>query len=253
MKNDIPGEKWKKVTFPFEHEQTDFRLEVSNMGRLRTFHKLAPQGNLVKGSMTSGYPIIRFKLYKKREEKEQKYLDGLRKQVYKLQRKFYKARAEGAGKRALKEIQQEIDAAQAKSTVKHAESNKNRIIHHHTLVHRLVAEYFLPKPKKNQVVVAHIDHDKLNNKASNLKWMTHEESVAHIAVSPGVKAMWKKRMEEGIMPASTKLTAVKVAQMKKQINEGVPLRKLAVKYKVTETQVLRIKRGINWGSVKAAD
>lgn len=253
MKNEIPGEKWKKVTFPFEHEQTDFRLEVSNMGRLRTFHKLAPDGRIVKGSITSGYPIIRLKLYRKQEDKKVKYLEGLRKQVHKLQRKFYKARAEGAGKRELKEIQKEIDAAQAKSTEKHKANNKERIIQHHALIHRLVAEYFLPKPKKDHVVVAHIDHDKMNNKASNLKWMTHAESIAHIAVSPGIKAMWERRKVEGIQPSSTKLTPAKVAQMKKQINEGIPLRKLAVKYKVTETQVLRIKRGINWGHVPAAE
>jgi hypothetical protein len=252
MKNDMTGEQWKKVKFPFEYAG-EFRMEVSSLGRVRSFHKMAPQGTDLKGSITSGYPIIRLKLYTARDEKKQKYLNGLKNQVIKLQKKYRKEMAAGAGKRALKEIQAEIDAAQAKSTAKHAEDTKARTIHHHTLIHRLVAEYFLPKPKKEHVVVAHIDHDKMNNKASNLVWMTHEESVEHIRHSPGIKAMWKRRKEEGILPSSTKLTAAKVAQMKKLINDGVPLRKLAVKFKITETQVLRIKRGINWGYVKAAE
>ena len=40
--------------------------------------------------------------------------------------------------------------------------------------------------------------------------------------------------------------------LKKRMNEGVSLRELAKRNKVTETQLLRIKRGINWGKVAAA-
>ena len=40
--------------------------------------------------------------------------------------------------------------------------------------------------------------------------------------------------------------------LKKRLNEDTPLSQLAKRYKVSETQILRIKRGENWGKVPAA-
>ena len=44
----------------------------------------------------------------------------------------------------------------------------------HWLVHRLVAEVFIPNPD-NLPIVQHIDRDTLNNKVSNLRWVTKED------------------------------------------------------------------------------
>lgn len=57
-------------------------------------------------------------------------------------------------------------------------------------VHRLVAEYFLPRPTKDQlkwanttkakrVLVNHKDGNKLNNHVDNLEWCTNSENVLH--------------------------------------------------------------------------
>ena len=46
----------------------------------------------------------------------------------------------------------------------------------HKRVHRLVAEAFIPNPKKLPVV-DHIDNDKTNNDMSNLQWLTFEENT----------------------------------------------------------------------------
>lgn len=48
----------------------------------------------------------------------------------------------------------------------------------HKLIHRMVAEMFVPNPE-NKSEVNHIDGNKLNNNASNLEWVTSSENKRH--------------------------------------------------------------------------
>jgi hypothetical protein len=93
-------------------------------------------------------------------------------------------------------------------------------------IHRLVADYFCKQPSAKANFVIHLDHKKENNKATNLKWVKHEEQISHAKKDPNVLVRMKP--DEG-----PKLTLDKVK-----------------KFKVSDMQIHRIKIGENWAHVR---
>ncbi len=251
MTKDFPGEKWKTIVFDFEYTN-EGRTEVSNFGRLRTFNKVS-DGNIVKGSMINGYRIIRLKLYRPRDEKMQKKFDYLQKQVYKLASVLKEQTANNDSKKIIKETTELLAGLKKNLSDKYKADLKARTINYHSLIHRLVAEYFLKKPSTKQTVVGHIDHEKLNNKVTNLKWMTLEENYKHQQSSPLVIQVKKdKKYVRTENSKTTKLTVTKVMLLKKMLNQGKPMKLLIKQFKISETQIYRIKNGENWGDIQAA-
>lgn len=53
----------------------------------------------------------------------------------------------------------------------------------HQKIHRLVAKRFLPAPTEEGLLIDHIDRDRTNNCASNLRWVTHKANSANKANS----------------------------------------------------------------------
>jgi hypothetical protein len=251
MTKNFSGEQWKTIKFDFEFTNQG-RIEVSNFGRLRTFNKVS-DGNIVNGSMINGYRIIRLKLYKPREEKIQNRLDYLQKQVFKLTRKLKSLKDNNERKKIIAEPAELLDTLKKNLSKKFQDDLKQRTINYHSLVHRLVADYFLKKPTAKHTIVAHLDHDKLNNRASNLQWMTPEENYEHQKNSPNViKEKQERRHRRKEDSRATKLTVTKVMLLKKMINQGKPMKQLVKQFKVTDTQIFRIKRGENWADIEAA-
>lgn len=63
-----------------------------------------------------------------------------------------------------------------------------------TLVHRLVATAFVPNPR-NVDCVNHIDESRVNNKATNLEWVTKAENNRHGTASQRTAVTLKKYYE----------------------------------------------------------
>lgn len=252
MIKDFPGEQWKTVQLNCDFTN-NFRLDVSNFGRLKTFNKFS-DGNLIKGSMINGYRIVRLKLYKPRDEKAQARLDNLQQQIFKLAAKLKSQRISGVSTEVIDETAALLSIFKKKVSKDFQQDLKERAINYQSLVHRLVAECFLPKPKPAQTIVAHLDYEKLNNRVANLKWMTPQENYEHQKGSPHVIKDKQQRQErQQSNPNRAKLTVTKVMLLKKLLNEGKPMKQLVKVFKVTDTQILRIKRGENWANVSATN
>jgi hypothetical protein len=251
MTKSYAGEQWKAIKFNFRITNNS-RIEISNFGRLRTFNNIS-DGNIINGSMINGYKIIRLKLYWPREKKVQQRLDQLQEQVFKLARKLKSLKENKANKKVIGETAELLDNLKNRLSKKFQEDLKQRTINYHSLIHRLVADYFLRRPGGKQTIVAHLDYNKLNNKANNLKWMTPEENYEHQKSSPYViKEKQERRGKRKENSRSTKLTITKVMLLKKLLEQSKPMKQLVKQFKITDTQIYRIKRGENWGDIKAA-
>ena len=112
-------------------------------------------------------------------------------------------------------------------------------------IHKLVAEYFLEPGRPDQTYVLHLDHDKLNNRAQNLRWATQEEMIEHNRTNPNVlNRPIPKRTR------NYKLTESKVRMIKKLLrNEKNRLKTIARQFGITHTQLNRIRSGENWKHV----
>ena len=246
------GEKWKNVQFDFEHTN-DYRLEVSNFGRIRSFNKLS-DGNILNGSTTEGYKIIRLKFFKPTDPADAKKLAKMQKQIA-IERKQIKFLKENGAKTSfIKEEEKELTTLQKALSKALAVNTKKRTINYHSLIHRLVANHFLPKPSPNKTIVAHVDFNKLNNYVNNLIWMTPEVNYAHQVNSPYVVAEIKRRLSGGpSISQNFKLTVTKVMLLKKLLNVGKKtVKQLSKQFKVSDMQIIRIRRGENWTSIPAA-
>lgn len=117
-------------------------------------------------------------------------------------------------------------------------------------LHREVAKLFCKKKSPKAKYVIHVNHKKTDNTSKNLKWATLEEVGDHQQNSP-LKIAYKKR--QAARTVGLKLTLAQVKAIKDTINNPkrkLTYKQLAVKYKVSEMTLYRIKSGENWGKVK---
>jgi len=262
MTNTFVTEIWKEVQFDFEYVNK-LKVEVSNFGRVRSFSKLT-NGKILGGSLVNGYRIVRFKFFKEHDSQTAEKLKVSRQQIAELMGEIRNLQLTLKNQEAkdttyrnlLKQIATDTKALnkiRAAYQKEYRATELKRTINHGALVHRMVAACFLERPSPEHCVVGHLDYYRLDNQVSNLKWMTKEENRAHQGVSPHVIEARKNRINFRNSDSKVyKLTTASVMLIKKKIEQGVSLRIIAKSFKVSETQLLRIKGGQNWGNITAA-
>ncbi len=114
------------------------------------------------------------------------------------------------------------------------------------LVHKIVAENFLTKPSEKHTYVTHIDGNVSNNHVSNLKWITKEENYQKVLEHLGAA----NRNRIGKFAPYAKLTPEDVKHIKNMLFLGVKQKVIAKMFCVSEMQITRIKKGINWSEVQ---
>lgn len=114
------------------------------------------------------------------------------------------------------------------------------------LIHRAIAELFVPNPD-GKPYVNHIDGQKDNNDPENLEWCTHRENMQHAhdtglippsSIGPGEKS-----------PAA-KLTNDDVSEIKRLLRNGCSCREVAQRFGVCAGTIDHIRAGRTWEHIK---
>jgi hypothetical protein len=130
----------------------------------------------------------------------------------------------------------------------HRPGNKGTIY-----IHREVARLFHAKPSPKHRFVIHVNHNKLDNSAKNLRWATLEEMSAHQQLSPDKIAYKQRQKDKAAHSKGLKLTVSQVRRIKQTLSDPhrkYTYRQLADKYGVSEMTLYRIRSGENWSGVQ---
>ena len=252
-------EVWKEVELksPFKER---FEFFISNYGNVKKNNIIKGNTAVVKQPLTEGYPSVNLTLILPIGDEDRAYFATIRESIKVLKLDILSMekltnlseKPDVILAQKIVENKKLLKKNETNYTKSYKQKEQKRKRFYGSLTHRLVATFFLPTPKNDKNLVAHIDYNKLNNHHSNLKWMTREENTAHQRNSPYVIKSKASVFEKPTRRTNTKLTVNQVMILKKRLNEDTPLSQLAKRYKVSETQILRIKRGENWGKVPAA-
>jgi DNA-binding XRE family transcriptional regulator len=113
------------------------------------------------------------------------------------------------------------------------------------LVHRLVAEAFLPNPD-NKPAVNHVNGCKTDTNVCNLEWVSSSENMFH-AHSNGLRP---KINTQGEKNGFSKLTEVQVRQIKQLLAQGKSTQKtISSQFNISRETISSIKNGRRWKEV----
>ena len=107
------------------------------------------------------------------------------------------------------------------------------------LVHRLVAEAFLPNPQ-DKLYVNHLDGNKANNRVDNLEWATPSENIKHAYDTH------LREATRGERSSQCKLSDAEILWIRENAVKGDSVfgyKALAVRFGVTEPYIYKVVNG----------
>jgi hypothetical protein len=110
------------------------------------------------------------------------------------------------------------------------------------LVHRMLAEAFIPNPS-GKPCINHIDGNKANFDLSNLEWVTHQENIRH-AIATGL--MTPPASGPGDQSPAAKLNWEKVREIRASLAAGRTQESLAKRFGITKGAIGFIARNETW-------
>lgn len=117
------------------------------------------------------------------------------------------------------------------------------------LVHRLVAEYFLPKVEGKNFI-NHKDGNRENNKVENLEWCTHQENINH-AIKMGLidhSAITEKQKNNGkrLGLSRRKYSDEQIKEFRKMKSKGFTISFVAKRFGVNRSTMRDILSGVHY-------
>lgn len=116
-------------------------------------------------------------------------------------------------------------------------------------VHKIVANTFLEKEEHKKFVI-HKNHNLADNTLSNLMFANQKELTAHQLSNPKRIEADKAKLKKATY---YKLTETEVIRLKKKLNkpnQRTRMKMIAKEFGISTMQLHRIKTGENWGHVK---
>lgn len=110
------------------------------------------------------------------------------------------------------------------------------------LVHRLVAEAFLPPAPAGKDCVLHGDDNPANNAPTNLYWGDRPDNTRDMVT--------RARQAKGERVSSAKLTADKVREIRQRCEAGADQYDLAAEYGVSQSNISMIASRTTWRHVQ---
>lgn len=111
-------------------------------------------------------------------------------------------------------------------------------------IHPIVARAFIGPPPTPAHEVSHRDGNKLNNRWTNLEWLTRQGNVAH-ADSLGLRRL-DNFVLKGEKNRQAKLRNKDIPSIRRSLKSGVRVSAIAKQYGVSSSAITLIERGITW-------
>lgn len=126
------------------------------------------------------------------------------------------------------------------------------------LLHRLIAEHFIPNPN-NFNEVNHIDGNKLNNNVNNLEWCSREMNMkyavktkligGHKWKSESKKNLIKSRIEKLNGSPRSKLTKEQVLEIRYRYDNGEKASKICLDFPINRVATSRVGKRETYGHI----